>query len=116
MTYFAAPGLKNSIFYNINAQNQKELKKIIIEIVCKYFSLTFDDVTSSSRKHNTLIARYIIMYFMYNKLQFTKSQIGRIFNRDHTTVINALKQMEIIMNPKYDYNERLIVQEISVLI
>jgi len=67
---------------------------IIIEETAKYYSISSDDIKGPSRVKLFVTARQISMYLIRTLTNFSLSDIGDIFNRDHTTVMNGLRQIE----------------------
>ena len=57
--------------------------------------------TKNSRKGELIAARRVV--YKYLKLQdsYSLSQIGSIFNQDHTTVLNSIKGFDNIVTTKY---------------
>ena len=50
-----------------------------------------------NRSAPVFIARATAMWIMKNELKISYSEIGRAFNKDHTTVINALRRADNMM-------------------
>ena len=76
---------------------------IIIEETAKYFSISPEDIKGPSRAKPFVVARQISMYLLRTLTNFSLSEIGEFFSRDHSTVINSLKQIEknIKANPDF---------------
>lgn len=66
----------------------------IIEIVASFYYLKPADMKTKKRAQNIRIPRYIAMYMLSKKTHLSLVNIGDMFNRDHTTVINAIKRVE----------------------
>ncbi len=63
---------------------------MIMQVVCEYFSLTMEDLTSATRKREITVPRQIAMYLTRDLTAMSLPQIGTAFgNRDHTTVLHA---------------------------
>lgn len=61
---------------------------------CKY-DVTFLSLRTNSRKRYRVYARKYVCYYLYNYCGWTMEQIGLFLgNRDHTTVVHALKDIE----------------------
>ena len=84
---------------------------IIIEETAKYFNVTPEDIKGPSRTKLFVSARQISMYLIRTLTNFSLTEIGECFNRDHTTVINSLKQIE--KNIKNDPNFYKIIKDIT---
>lgn len=61
----------------------------ILSIVAGYFKVTPEDIKSINRCTNIRVARNIAIYFTTRVTTFSLNQIGAIYNRDHTTIINS---------------------------
>jgi len=84
----------------------------IRDVVCDYFSLSIDAISTKSRKREVVQARQIAMYL---SKQLTKSSLSSIGNtigqRDHATVLHACKIVNDLMDS--DKNFRSSVREIE---
>ncbi|UWV77965.1 helix-turn-helix domain-containing protein [Mycoplasmopsis cynos] len=45
-----------------------------------------------TRRKEIVIARHICIILMDNLLSMSSTEIGKVLNKDHTTVLNALKK------------------------
>lgn len=68
----------------------------IIEFSANHFGFTLDELkvkhgTKGAKRRELAIARQITMNALRVHTNLTIKSIGEIFNRDHTTVINAFK-------------------------
>ncbi|WP_036452536.1 DnaA ATPase domain-containing protein [Mycoplasma buteonis] len=66
--------------------------EIILKTVAKYYAVTTKDILGKSRVANIVIARHIAMNMFSQVLNFSSTEIGKYFHRDHSTVLNALKK------------------------
>ena len=88
MNYWSMPSLR---------ERQKAMKEKInyvgniINEICKFYSLTTEDVTGKSRKREIVKARFIAIYIIRTETDFKLSAIGKIFNRDHSTILHSIK-------------------------
>jgi chromosomal replication initiator protein len=62
--------------------------------VCHHFHLRSIDLTSKDRHKSVAFARHVAMYLCKQRLKVSFPEIGRAFgNRDHTTVMAAVKKV-----------------------
>lgn len=61
--------------------------KLVIEAVASYYDLTPDALTGKRRDRKTTLARQMAMYIIREYIASPLTEIGRIFNKDHTTVL-----------------------------
>ena len=67
---------------------------IVITKVCEYYGLSRDKMMGTSRKKDVLLPRQVSMYFCRNLLSMSLPAIGKLFNKDHSTVSNAIDKIE----------------------
>ena len=80
----------------------------IKECVCSYFGADAALLPSRIRLAGIVRARQMCFYFYVKNLGYSTERAGKIFNRDHATVIHAMK----VVDAKY----RTQFAEISVLL
>jgi chromosomal replication initiator protein len=113
MNYWSMPSLR---------ERQKAMKEkinyveSIIKEICKYYSLTAEQVKGKSRKREIVKARFISIYIIKNETDFTLSAIGRIFNRDHSTILHSIKIINNTLTLRYDTDISDELREIKKII
>ena len=71
---------------------------VIIEEVCKFYSIENDALRGQGRTKDTALARQIAMYEIRRMTNLSLKEIGREFeNRDHTTVMHSIERVEKLM-------------------
>lgn len=86
----AQEALKNYITESkVDFDNEK-----IIEKVCKYFDVSKNQLLGKDRRKELSYPRQICMYLLDNLLEIPYTSIGRIFNKDHATVIYCKNKIE----------------------
>lgn len=86
-----------------DSNNIKKLSpEFILEIVSTYYSISKEDIMSSKRKKQFALPRQIVMYLCRDELDLTFQQIGKIFEKDHSTVMHSCSKIEseLINNSK----------------
>ena len=80
--------------------------EVIIEEVCKFYSIEDSDLRGQSRTKETSLARQIAMYLIRNMTKLSLKEIGKEFsNRDHTTVLHAIERIEDFCKSKPEIAE-----------
>jgi chromosomal replication initiator protein len=70
----------------------------IMAVIAEYFSVSIDDLTSSSRSRVLVNARQIAMYLCRELTELSLPKIGQTFGgRDHTTVMHADRKVRSLM-------------------
>jgi hypothetical protein len=74
-------------------------QKTIISTVCKVFGVTYEDLQTKSKKQYNVFARAACYTFLYDerKGRIRTAEIGKLFNRDHSTVLWGFKIYEDLM-------------------
>jgi chromosomal replication initiator protein len=88
MNYYAMPALKKAGVKN----SQKT--DVIIQAVVNYYCIDPELLYKRTRLRRVVAARQMVMYILRERTTLSLDQIGKIFNRDHTTVIHACKMIE----------------------
>ena len=65
--------------------------RTISELVGSQFKVSLDDMRSRSRKRAISFPRQVAMYLCRKHTEETLADIGRVFRRDHSTVMHAIK-------------------------
>lgn len=63
----------------------------ITELVSDQFKLSLEELRSKSRKRAVAFPRQMAMYLCRKHTEETLAEIGKVFNRDHSTVMHAVK-------------------------
>ena len=119
LNYMAIPGVTKSTNRDRSKLLTRFEQDIIIETACKHFSRTFSDLCNSSKKRKVVYPRQVIMYFLSEYTDLTYLCIGKLFGRDHTTVIhskdlikNFIKVEDAIRNEIAEIKEKIISNHI----
>ncbi len=75
---------------NFCAYRNKITPEAIIQEICDIFSISKELMISRNRKHEVLTVRQIAIYVTRLMTTKNKTQIGKIFKRDHTSIIHNL--------------------------
>ena len=80
----------------------------VIDAAAELFDLSHSQITSGSRRRPLVDARQIAMYVTRNLTDLSYPEIGRAFgNRDHTTVIHAVRKIESHMAQRKEIYEKV---------
>lgn len=82
------------------ASNTELTSEKIIAETAHYFGIRAEDITGSSQMQEYAQPRQIAMFLCRNILQIPFQVIGRIFNRDHSTVMSSVKQIKNALESK----------------
>lgn len=71
--------------------------KEVLRAVCTVTELTPDEILCPSRKRSKLFARHMFNYICRKRLVMGLTEIGNISHRDHSTIINSVREFGNIM-------------------
>ena len=94
--YISLDDVKDTFSFLKGIQDSK--KKVneddIISVVGEYYHFDNESIKSKDRRAQVAIARRVSMYLCRAMLSSSFTEIGKIFKRDHSTVITAVKKVE----------------------
>lgn len=85
------------------------LVKELIDKSCDFLNVKSNLIYSGSRHAPVSRARFMIIHAVYynSHLNLSKSDLGIILNRDHSTIIHALQKIEDYIDTDIDFREEL---------
>lgn len=83
--------LVREVVSSIVGVNQILTASMICELVSGQFNVSIQDLQSRSRKKSIAFPRQIAMYLARKHTGESLADIGRTFNRDHSTVLHSIK-------------------------
>lgn len=88
--------------------------EIIIDKISKKYNIPVDEITSRKRANEIANARHICIYLMSTLKNMTTTQIGKYFDRNHTTVMSSLEVVKSKMekNPLFRIEIEEIIKDI----
>lgn len=86
----------------------------IMEIVAKETFVSVSDILSESRKSEVIIARHIFCGILKLEFNYSYVYIGELVKRDHTTIINAVKNYKSRKNLEENFRDK--VQQVKLKI
>lgn len=67
---------------------------VIIHAVADHYGILTDDICGKSQSRECVFPRKIAMYLCRQKLKMPYTKLGKTFNRDHSTVMTSIRQIE----------------------
>ena len=71
--------------------------RAILEEVSDHYRISIDEMKSDSRKARITFPRQVAMWRMSEELHRAYAEIGRFLNRDHTTVLHAVRKIDALI-------------------
>ncbi len=85
--------LAQELVQEITPQIPSLTKDFIIDLVCRYFKVSKEDLTSKKRQRKITFSRQVAMYLCRRFTDESLQSIGKLFNKDHATVVYAIKNI-----------------------
>lgn len=91
--------IKESVKPMISSKDKSKLitEDRIIEVVGDYYHLTENQIKSKVRTSQIALARQICMYLCRSLVGTPYLKIGKIFGRDHSTVMTACEKVDLLL-------------------
>jgi chromosomal replication initiator protein len=86
--------LAESVVKHIASQRKKITLEVIKNLVCKYYNISLEDLTSRSRRQNLVRPRQIAIYLARRLTDAPLQVIGKNFNRYHATALHSINCIE----------------------
>lgn len=104
--------LERAEFIVRDLMSSSEPKRIkiddILRMITKHFGVSRSDILSSRRNRSIVRPRQVGMYLAKNLTSRSLPEIGRRFgNRDHTTVLHAIRKIEQLMAEAMSFKEEV---------
>lgn len=78
-----------------SSEEKTPTPELIMEEVCKFYSIDETALRGQRRTKDTVNARHIAMYIIRKMTNLSLPEIGKLFNgRDHTTVMHSITKIE----------------------
>lgn len=77
-----------------------------IELIIKDIDSSFKtNCLINSRKREYVQARHALSYYLYHKKRMTQMSIGKIINKDHSSIIHSIRQHKDLYRFCNEYKE-----------
>lgn len=91
----------------ISVKRKNATPKQLIERIAKFYDLSSKDLTGKSRIKQINSARQVAMYLMNEELGMSTIKIGRIFDKDHTTIMHGVKVIKKDLKVNFTLREEI---------
>lgn len=82
--------VQESIKDHVSTNKQNLTTDLIIDCVCKYYSISKADLLGKKKNKDIVEPRQVAMYIIYDMMDLPLASISQVFGKkDHTTVIHA---------------------------
>jgi chromosomal replication initiator protein len=96
---------------------KRSTPEAIIEAVAGFFQTSAEALASRSRRRDVLTPRQLSMYLCRRYTDASLADIGRLLNRDHPSVANAIKKIErqLLENVRLRYQVEALIRRLGEL-
>ncbi len=97
-------------------QNKSITPEFVIAVVAEHFQVNTDEIMSPKRNSRVVIPRHIAMYIIRKYNDITQTEIGRIFGRNHASIIHAIDNVEaeLLTNHDFKANYDTIIKKLNL--
>lgn len=89
--------MAKEVVANILGRRQELSAAMIRDFIAGQYNVSVDDLQSKSRKKSTTFPRQVSMYLARKLTEEALSEIGKAFNRDHSTVVHSIRVITEVM-------------------
>jgi len=79
----------------------------VVAVVADYYNLTSSQLTGRNRNSQIAMARHIAMHLVRELMDLPFARVGKVFGRDHTTVISAVDKVEKLLKSDQELSKAL---------
>ncbi len=101
MNYWAAPAI-------LSPKQPNDVKTDnIIQDVCEVYGIELADLMSKARHRILVEPRQVLFYILHKKMNIPCVNVGKIFNKNHATVLHGANNIKTFMENEKDLRERV---------
>ena len=72
----------------------KPTPEIILQEVSNFYTIPVEKLRGSGRSRDMVQPRQVAMYLVRKLTDYSLPEIGKVFSRDHTTVLHSINKVE----------------------
>lgn len=97
-----------------NIPNDAMVEKILLHVSKKY-GVSVDDIKSKKKTDSIANARHVSVYIIRKLTDLSLKEIGKIFMRDHSTIISSINKIDINIQTvkNYETDINMLIKEIK---
>ena len=99
----------------LNIEDLAITKDKIISEVSAFYNVNSEEIKGKKRTSNIVNARFVAIYLLRTLTEMSSPEIGKEFQRDHTTVLNAETKISdrLKNDPQLEYEINLLIKKIK---
>ncbi len=98
-----------------SAKSEEAIIDRVFDYAKKRYGVDKEDIIGTRRSADILLARHYTIYLLRKSTNLSQKSIAKIFNRDHTTIINSISVIErkMKMDESFANEIKAIIKELS---
>jgi chromosomal replication initiator protein len=100
-------GIAKEVIYGLIGSAAEITGESIRDLIGRQFRVSIDELRSRSRKRSVAFPRQMAMYLTRKYTNISLADIGNIYNRDHSTVLYAIKTITMDMSRQASVREQV---------
>src|ERR1700679_3316065 len=106
MNYVAIPGIKNIEGFDA-VTPVEDRRQRVVNACCAYYKVSFDELKKRVRRREIVRPRQIAMYLLHKMTQMWCADIGKLFEKDHTTVLHSFGIVQDLFDTEEEFREEI---------
>lgn len=98
----------------LGATRRRIQGSVIVQIIAEEYGTPVDEILGLRRTKRSTFVRHIAMHMVKRLTPLALPQIGKVFNRDHTTVMHACRMMDRRRHADSEFAHELTKLEILI--
>ena len=98
---------RSAVITNTPQSNDFRMLKKIRMGICKFFDIPDQVLLSHTKKDNAAYPRHILYYFAVTKTSHSTPNIGKLLNRDHTSIVYGCNKIKEQLKSDPELREKL---------
>lgn len=101
-----------------SASKRMEYMQNVLDLVESEYEVNEAMIKNADRKREVVEARQILFYILKtSRFYFSFKELGRLFNRDHTSVMHAVNKVKDLQQVDLEFKEKLnkILPKVEIL-
>jgi chromosomal replication initiation ATPase DnaA len=94
LKYYGFPGVIEKESFIVGRKPNRASINKLAEAVLSFYGFNLNTVLIPSRKTIKVRAKYMTYYILFERYKFNKSELGRLFEVNHSTIINGVNSVK----------------------
>jgi chromosomal replication initiator protein len=109
MNYMAVAGTmyKGGLEFKETGLALPKRQERVLGAVMRHYDLTWEQMTTKSRKRKVLVPRQVAMYLLHKILGMGCRDIGNLFHMDHTSAIHTFRLVQGLIEVDEDFRNEI---------